>query len=75
MGAKRSAPEVQKRLQGLLHEIFVAQGGGVANEAFGEAAFLLNMSSMVNSGEELLPDQVAKIEGIWERETHRRIKR
>lgn len=68
MGRKRSAPEVQKRLQGLLHEIFVAQGGGIATEAFGEAYFLLNMSSMVNSGEELLPEQVAKIEGIWERE-------
>lgn len=68
---KRSAPEVQKRLQELLHEIFVAQGGGVATEAFGEAFFLLNTSSKVNSGEELEPYQVARIEEIWERETRR----
>lgn len=70
---KGFAPEVQKRLQGLLHEIFVAQGGGVATEAFGEADFLLNMSSRVNAGEALVPDQVRRIEAIWERETHRRI--
>lgn len=72
---KRAAPEVQKRLQGLLHEIFVAQGGGVATEAFGEADFLLNMSSMVNAGEELTSAQVSRIEEIWGRETHRRKQR
>lgn len=71
MGTKRSDPEIQKRLQELLHEIFVAQGGGVATEAFGEADFLLNISSRVNSGEELRPDQVARIEEIWRRETRR----
>lgn len=73
MGKRRSGLEVQKRLQELLHEIFVAQGGGIATEAFGEADFLLNMSSRVNAGEELRSDQVVKIEAIWERETRRRI--
>jgi hypothetical protein len=64
----KHASEIQKRLQGLLHEIFVAQGGGVAAEAFGEADFLLNMSSRVNAREDLTPDQVSRIEAIWERE-------
>lgn len=75
---KRCGVAVQKRLQTLLHEIGVSQvarEGPVAREAFGEADFLLNMSSRVNAGEELLPEQVAKIEEIWERETRRKITR
>lgn len=71
MGKRRNL-EVQKRLQGLLHAIFMAKGGGVAQEAFGEDDWLLNMSSRVNAGEELLPDQVGRIEKIWGRETHGR---
>jgi hypothetical protein len=58
-------------LRTLLHAIFVAKGGGISEEAFGEDDFLLNMSSRVNSGEELTPDQRATVERIWERETSR----
>lgn len=68
MGSKKSNREVQERLQGLLHEIFLAKGGGIAEEAFGQDLFLLNMSSRVNAAQELTPDQITRIEEIWKRE-------
>lgn len=63
------------RLRALLHEIFLAKGGGVSDEAFGEDFWLLNMSSRVNGGEELTPDQRKKIEEIWCRVTHGNLKK
>lgn len=62
----KGSPELVSRLQEQLHQIFVAKGPGVATEAFGEDGFLLNMSSRVNAGEELTPEQRARIEEIWE---------
>lgn len=71
---KRAAPAVRERLQKLLHEIFVAKGGGVG-EPFSEDDWLLNMSSRVNGWERLEPDQVTRIEEIWKRVTHEMTKR
>ena len=65
---RKGDPALVKRLRTLLHEIFVGKGGGVSDEAFGEDFFLLNMSSRVNAGEGLTPDQRAKVEEIWKRE-------
>jgi hypothetical protein len=64
MARKKGDPAVVQRLRLILHEIFVVKGGGVATEAFGEDDWLLNMSSRVNAGEELTPDQRARIEEI-----------
>lgn len=64
---RKSDPAVVQHLRTLLHEIFVAKGPEPATAAFGEDFFLLNMSSRVNAGEELTPDQRAKIEEIFRR--------
>jgi hypothetical protein len=65
----KSDPAVVERLRTLLHEIFAAKGPEPAKEAFGEDDFLLNMSSRVNAGESLTPDQRIKIEEIHRRVT------
>ena len=70
MGKKLGQAE-QHRLQSLLNEIFVAKGPGVSKEAFGEDDWLLNMSSRVNAGERIEPDQIARIEEIWRHEKDR----
>jgi hypothetical protein len=69
MGGKKGNPAVVERLRTLLHEIFVANGPGRTTEAFGEDFFLLNMSSRVNAGEELTPEQRIRIEEIWKQVT------
>lgn len=54
----------------LLREIFALnKPGEVATEAFGEAFFLLNMSSRVNGKEGLTDEQHQKIREIWSRRT------
>lgn len=73
MGRRKGDPTLVKRLWTQLHEIFVAKReknpSGIVSEAFGEDNDLLNFSSRVNAGEELTPEQRAKIEEIWKRET------
>lgn len=69
---RKGNPELVLKLRNRLHEVFLAKRrkdpSGISSEAFGEDNDLLNFSSRVNAGEELTPEQRAKIQEIWNRE-------